>query len=59
MDVVAIDAHELGQGQGRGELGELGRLEAYGTNDNPGVGALDAMRIEDSGKEQQEHEPIE
>ena len=54
MDVVAVDAHELGQCQGGGKLGKLGRLNPDGAEHEPGVGALDAVGVEDGGEDQQQ-----
>ena len=58
MDVVLVDAHQSGQRQRRSELGKLCRLQSQRADDEPGVGTLDAMGVEDGGKEQDEEQSI-
>ncbi len=54
MDVETIAGHKLRHSQRRGELTKLGRLQSQRSKHQPGVGALDAMRVEYGGKEQQD-----
>ena len=49
VEVVAI--HQARQGQGGGELGELGGLQADGAEDEPGARPLDVGRQKDGGNE--------
>ena len=57
MDIVRITAHELGQGESCRKLGKFSGLQAQRPEYEPRMRAFDAVRVENGGKEQQEHEP--